>query len=248
MVQKLREAATVISEMVAERTRNATEFDLMSEKEQGEYRIMRSAQAFMQQQGLTVQVEWEREDPENDSIDYWATIDGSRCAFEITALRQDADESHRKIGDPRSNKSLHEELERLSGRIPKVEDGPEALRAAFDKAIKHGNKRGKLNALNGAKYCLLIHNRQFLYEPSWLEIAYPDRGAMDVVIILHADDLTPTRVWEVIPNDGFGRVIKGQNISALADIPESEASGRRPVRREAIPEVEEAKILRAIKD
>ena len=253
VVNTLREAETVMSDTVAERTKNATRFEIMSEKERGEYLVMQKATAFLQQQGLMAQVEWEREDPEKDPIDYWATINGTRWAFEITALRKDGEESHRKVGD--SNKSLHKELEKLSAPIPKVPDSTEALQVALDKAIKHGNEPAKLEALNGAEYCLVIHNRQFLYEPSWLKIAYPDLEAIDAVLILHIDDLTPAKVWEIIPNNGFGRTIKSQNISDLADISEFKVSGQKPINREAIragweaiPQIDEAEILQAIKD
>ena len=255
MVQTLREAENIISNTVAERTRNATKFELMSEKERGEYLVMRNATAFLRQQGLMMQVEWEREDPEKDPIDYWATINGIRWAFEITALRKDAEGSHRKIGGPRSNKTPEQELKELSAPIPKEQDGPEALRVALDNAIKHGNQPAKLEALNVAKYCLLIHNRQFLFEPSWLKTAYPDLEAIDAVLILHIDDLAPARVWEVIPNNGFGQPVKSQNISNLAEIAKFKASGQKRLNREAIrtaweaiPELDEAEILQAIKD
>jgi hypothetical protein len=255
VVKTIREAATSISNTVAERTRTATKFELMSEKERVEYLVMQKAMALLQQQGLAVQVEWDREDPEKDPIDYWATIDEKRWAFEITELRKDARGSHRKVRDPRSNKSLTQELEELSRPIPRVPDGPAELQTALNKAIDHGNQQGKLDVLGKAKYCLVIHNQQFLYEPSWLQIAYPDRGAIDVVLILHVDDLTPTKAWEVIPNDGFGNAIKSQNISDLADISEFKVSGRKPLNREAIraaweaiPELDEAEILQAIKD
>ena len=252
VVKTIREAATPISNIVAERTRTATKFELMSEKERVEYLVMQKAMALLQQQGLAVQVEWDREDPEKDPIDYWATIDERQWAFEITELRKDARGSHPKVGDPRSTKSLTEEL---SCRIPRVPDGPAELQTALNKAIDHGNQEGKLDALGKAKYCLVIHNQQFLYEPSWKEVTYPDLRALDVVLIVHTDDLTPAQVWEVVPNNGFGKPIRSQNISDLADMGEFRASHRKPVdrealraAREAIPELDEAEILRAIKD
>ena len=251
VVNTIREAATPISKMVAERTRTATKFELMSEKERGEFVVMERAKAFLQQQGLTVEVEWEREDPEKDPIDYRVTIDGTRWAFELTELRKDARGSHRKAGDPRANKSLTEQVEDLSRAIPKVPDGPAELQTALNKAIDHGNQQGKLDALGDAKYCLVIHNRQFLYEPSWLEVAYPDSGAVDVILMLHSDDLSPAKVWEVIPRDGFGKAVKSQDFSDLADIAEFKAATDRDAIRaawEAIPELDEAGILQAIRD
>ena len=264
VVKTLREAETIIGDTVAERTRNATKFELMSEKERGEFLVMQKAKAFLKEQDLTVHVEWERKSPKDDPIDYWATINGISWAFEIRELRKTDDpKSHRRVGDPRPHKTVDQELEELSAPIPEKGKTPEerqkeydkALQTAFNEAVEHGNKPSKLKALNRAKYCLLVHNQQFLYEPSWLEIAYPDRGAIDVVLILHVDDLTPTKAWEVIPNDGFGNAIKSQNISDLADISEFKVSGRKPLNREAIraaweaiPELDEAEILQAIKD
>ena len=255
VVKTIREAATPISNMVAARTRTATKFELMSEKERVEYLVMEKAKVFLRQQGLTVEVEWDREDPEKDPIDYRATIDERRWAFEITELRKDARGSRHKLGDPRSNKSLPQELEELSGQIPRVPDGPAELQTALNKAIDHGNQQRKLDALGKAKYCLVIHNQQFLYELSWKEVTYPDLRALDVILIVHTDDLTPAQVWEVVPNNGFGKPIRSQNISDLADMGEFRASHRKPVdrealraAREAIPELDEAEILRAIKD
>ena len=253
IVETLQEAQTIISRIVAERTRNASNFDLMSEKERGEYLTMRKAKAFLQQQGLTVQVEWEREDPGADPIDYWATINGVQWAIEITELRRDAKESHRTAGKPKPHKTLHQEFQELSAPIPRVEDGSKALQPALNKAIKHGNEPAKLKALKGANYCLLIANQQFLYEPSWFEIDYPDHRAIDLVMILHIDDLTPTEMWEVIPNDAFGQAIKSQNISDMADVAEFKASSRKFPSSEtirsasdAVPELDEAKVLQAI--
>ena len=264
VVKTLREAETIIGDTVAERTRNATKFELMSEKERGEFLVMQKAKAFLQEQDLTVHVKWERKSPKDDPIDYWATINGISWAFEICELRKTDDpKSHRRVGDPRPHTTVYQELEELSAPLPGAGKTPEerqkeydkALQAAFNEAVEHGNKPSKLNALNGAKYCLLVHNRHFLYEPSWLEVAYPDHGAIDAVLMLHIDDLSPTKVWEVIPNDGFAKAIKSQNISDLADIAEFKASAQKPINREsiraaweAIPELDEAEILQAIKD
>ena len=255
VVKVLQEAVIIISDAVAERTRNAPLSEFMSQKERGECLAMHKAKSFLQQQGLTVEVDWEREDPRTAPIDYRATVNGTRWAIEITELRKDAKGSHRTVGDPKPHKTLHQELQELSAPIPKVEDGPEALKATLNKAVEHGNQPAKLEALNGAKYCLLIHNQQFLYEPSWLEIPYPDRGAVDVVLIIHIDDLTSTKVWEVIPNDGFGQAIKSQNISDLADIADFKASSREFLSSKAVgaksdmvPEMDETEILQAIDD
>ena len=200
VVKTLQDSAVHIGDMVAERTRTAAKFDLMSEKERSEYIVMRKAVAFLQQQGLPLLVDWERENPEEDPIDYWSSIGGTRWAFEITALRKDAPRNHRKVGDTRSNQTVSKELEELSAPIPRVPDGTKELRSAFTEAIEHGNKPSKIRALGGAKYCLLIHNQQFLFEPSWMELDYPDFKKIDAVLILHADDVSAAHVWEVIPH------------------------------------------------
>ena len=255
VVKTLRESAVCISNIVAERTRTAARFELMPEQERTEYLVMQKAIAFLQQQGLAVLVDSERENPEKDPIDYWAYLGKTRWAFEITTLRKDAPESRRKAGAPRSNKSITEQLEQLPAPIPKVPDDAKELQSAFNKAIEHGNQPSKINALSGAKYCLLIHNQQFLFEPSWPEIDFPDFKQINVVLILHSDDLTPTQVWEAIPTNGFGKPVKSQNISDLADIAEFVASSKKNLDREAaraawaaIPELDVAEILQAIQD
>ena len=135
--------------------------------------------------------------------------------------------------------------------MPKVPDGPAELQTALNKAIDHGNQQGKLDALGDAKYCLVIHNQQFLYEESWSEVACPDSGAIDVILMVHIDDLSPAKVWEVIPRDGFGKAVRSQDISDLADIAEFKAVTDREAIRAAwaaIPELDEAEILQATRD
>ena len=101
----------------------------------------------------------------------------------------------------------------------------QSLQIALNAAVKHGSKEGKLKALNGAKYCLVLHNRQFCYVPSWEEIIWPDLSPFDAVLILHQESIPPAQVWEVRRN-GFGKPLPSQNVDDLADITEFKMSSR----------------------
>ena len=240
VVETLHEAALKVRMIVEERTRMASKFDTMSEKELREYDLMWKAVAFLTRHGLNVSVEWDRENP-NAPIDYWATIDGLSWAFELTELRLDPKENyHRKVGHPNDNRSIDEQLEALAMLLPQVPEGPDALQSALNAAVKHGSKEGKLEAENGAKYCLVLHNRQFLYVPSWEKITVPDLIAFDSVLILHQESIPPLQAWEVLRN-GFSKQLPSQNVDDLDDIAAFRSSNRA---RGSDPEMSKAALRR----
>lgn len=216
MAQTLREAALSISRIVEERTIWASRFEAMSERERAEYELMRKAALFLKQQGLTVNVAWDREDT-NDPIDYRGTVDGVAWALELTELRSDAKGSHLTIGHPKERKSIPEQLAELAAPLPQVPDGPDALQKALAAAASHGRKASKLEALNGARYCLVLHNQQFLYAPDWDEITPPDFSAFDAVLVLHQEIYPMVQTWEIMRN-GFAKPLRSNNVNDLGDI------------------------------
>ena len=218
VVETLREAALNVGMIVEERTRTASKFDTMSDQELREYDLMRKVVDFLTRHGLSASVEWDRENPDAP-IDYWATIDGARWAFELTELRLDPKKEnyHRKVGHPNEKRSIAEQVNALEMPLPQIPDGPDALRSALDAAVKHGSKEGKLKGLNGARYCLVLHNRQFCYVPSWQEITLPDLSPFDAILILHQESFPPAQAWEVLCN-GFSKPLPSQNVDDLADI------------------------------
>lgn len=216
VAQTLREAALPISRMVAERTIRASRFESMSGQERSEYELMRKAALFLKEHGLTVQVAWDREDP-NDSIDYRAVVDGVAWAFELTELRIDAEGAHIKIGHPNEGKSVNQQLEELAAPLSQVPDGPDNLQKALNKAAEHGSKESKVAALNGARYCLVLHNRQFLYAPEWHAITMPDYSAFDAVLVMHQEIYPLVQTWQIIRN-GFANPLRSHNVNDLGDI------------------------------
>ena len=140
VVQKLREAATVISDTVAERTRNAAAVDFMSRKERGEYFVMRKAATFLEEEGLTICLQWERTDT-TAPVDYTGAVDGELWAFEITELKKappKAQIPRRQIGNPKGRKTHQSQMDDLEQPIPQIPHGPEVLQRTLDKAVKHG--------------------------------------------------------------------------------------------------------------
>ena len=225
VVETLREAALNVSMIVEERTRMASKFDAMSDKEIREYDLMRKVVDFLTRHGLSVGVKWDRENPDAP-IDYWATIDGIRWAFELTELRLDPKENYyRKVGHPNERRSIAEQLEALEMPLPQIPQDRHALQRALDAAVEHGNKEGKLKALNGAKYCLVLHDRQFLRAPDWGAISMPDCNAFDAVLVLHQDSVAAAHTWEVLKQDEFAKPLFSQNVSDLSDIAGFKLSG-----------------------
>ena len=249
VVTMLRESAISLSDIVADRTRTATHFDQMGEKERGEYLVMRKAVAFLKEEGIDIEVQWERKDPDAP-IDYWGTIRGHDWAFEIVGLRKDPEGYHRKLGNPKERKSLADQLQQLGQPMPRIPDDAETLQSVLTKAVAHGLQANKVAAVTEAcaKYCLVIHNWQFLYEPAWQEISYPDLSGYDAVLILHIDNIFSRQVWEVPHRAGLAGQLRSQTISDLADIDEFKASRRDQLAAdlEQFDDMEEQKITEMI--
>ncbi len=217
VAQTLKEAALPISRMVAERAKWVVKLEAMTEQERTEYDLMRKAAIFLTQQGLTVNVAWERENP-NDPIDYRATIDGVAWAFELTELRLEPKENyHRKVGHPKDKRSIAEQLDMLAMPLPQMPYGPDALQTALNDAITHGSKPSKLTALNGARYCLVLHNQQFLYAPDWDAVTMPDISVFDSILVLHQEIYPLVQTWDVMRN-GLGKPMRSHNVNDLGDI------------------------------
>ncbi len=226
VADKLREAAQAIADVTRENTMVDVRLGAMSDDQLGEYVLMQKTAEFLRQHGLEVALAREWEDP-NAPLDYRGTVDGAPWAFELTELRKDPGHYHRKVGHPKGKKNLKEQLEELERPLPQVPDGQEALQENLDKAVEHGMKKSKKKALDGAKYCLVVHNQQFLFAPDWQEITWPDLGEFDAVVIFHDQMLPPARVWQVMPQDAFGRPVTSKNVEDL-EILALEQQGRGP--------------------
>jgi hypothetical protein len=222
----LRESAPQISKLVYDRTEAATAFELMTEKQRNEHLLMKKAAAFLSQQGLEVDIQWDREDPDGP-LDFVGTIDGMPWGFELKALRADPEGYHRKVGHPNEQKSLEQQLESLAAPLPEIRDDAGTLQKALDKAVRDAGKPSKIDDLNGAKYCLVVHNYQFTYVDAWRTVTLPDLALFDAVIVLHQDTIAPASTWEVLCQTGIGKPLASQDIEDLADIAKFKASRTR---------------------
>lgn len=217
VARTLREAAPHVSKLVYDRTAVATAFEIMDEKQRYELLIMKRAAAFLSQQGLEVKIQWDRDNPDGP-LDFRGAIDGSPWAFELKALRIDPARCHRKVGHPNASQTLEEQLKALAEPLPKIRDDADALQRALDKAVTDAGKDSRLRALDGAKYCLVMHNSQFIHFDAWQSVTLPDLGAFDAVIILHQDTIAPAWAWEVLLQNGIDKPLPTQNANDLADI------------------------------
>ena len=244
VAEALKEAAQTIAEEVRQRTINAGRLGMMSDAQIAEHMLMRETKRFLGRQGLEVDIE-ELGDP-GAPIDYWGTVSGTRWAFELTRLRQDPEGFHRKLGHPKKRKSLEEQLDDLERPLPKVPDGPKALQKNLLKAVEHGRIPGKQMALNGAKFCLVIHNQQYTFAPDWTRLRWPNLDDFDAVMIFHEQMVPPAQIWEVVKDDGFGMTLTGGTVDDLATgIPDREAwvrlNDRGPTREDVVGAIKEVR-------
>ena len=229
IVDKLREAAPLIGRMATERTISGGRLGIMSSKELYEFALMEQAAEFLRTQGLRVDVSREWEDP-NAPLDYRGTIEEIPWVFELTQLRDYPEEGYfRKIGHPKERKSLNEQLEGLEMSLPEEPNGPDALQSNLNRAIEHGRKECKTKTLDGARYCLVIHNEQFTNPEDWERITWPQLGDFAAVMILHDQPIPPARVWQVIPLDGLGRTLESgtvEDVERMAFVRHTESTQR----------------------
>ena len=214
----LREAALEIPGKVHQNTTAVARMESMTEREMGEYVLMTQAARYLQAQGLEVVVgrEWEQTDA---PLDYRGTVEGVPWALELTRMWEEPKNSyHRKVGHPNERKSTREQLEGLETIIPQTPDGPEVLQRNLDRAVDHGRKQSKTKNLDGAKYCLVIHNLQFMEPEDWNTLTWPDLAAFDAVMILHDETIPPARVWQVTPPDAFGPTIATGTVADIERI------------------------------
>ena len=214
LAEKLKTAGETIAQTVRERTITEGWLGTLDDKELAEHVLMQEAVRFLSQQGIQIEIKWERGDP-NSPIDYHGEVEGEAWAFELKQLRDDPEGFHRKIGNPNEKKPISEQLEFLEKPLPQIPSGPESLRKNLTRLAQNAQKEAKKKAANGAKYCLVIHNRQFLHIPDWEGITWPNLGSFDAVMVLHDETVPPARVWQVIPPDAFGRTVKSGTLQDL---------------------------------
>ncbi len=211
----LMEVAPLVSQLVRERTESATMFELMKPQHQQEHLLMEKAASFFASQGLKVAIEWRRGNPDHDPIDFRGTIDGAPWAFELKQLRSDPEDFHRKVGDPRERKSLKDQLAELEKPMPRIPDDAATLQRVLDNTIRNATHESKLEKLDGAQYCLVLHNQQFLAPEEWAKVTIPHLSGSDAVIVLHDETLPPAHVWEVLLQTGIHKPIQSQNLGGV---------------------------------
>lgn len=224
---KLESIGPEIGEQARLRTMDGGRILLMNDKEIAEHVLMQETARFLERHGLKVEMCRDWEDP-SAPLDYQGTVDGETWAFELTQMREEVEESHIKIGHPKERRTVEELWERVTP-IPENPDGPKALQQSLDKAIKHGKQESKLGRLNGAKYCLVILNKQFLFRDDWEQAEWQSLDGFNAVLVVHEDIFTAERRWEVKMPDAFGKPLPPETVERLAS-PNSTAT--------AIPEGE----------
>ena len=167
-----------------------TRVNLMNEGQFSEYMLLNATVRFLKGQGLEVEISRIWEDLRGP-LDYWCTVDGVLWGFELKRLR---------------NPTL------------RVADAKRRLERMLRNAVEHGRRENVRKALAGAKYCLVIHNQQFLHILDWEEIVWPDVSDFDAVMILHEETLPPVQVWQVMPTTAFGRSVETGTVKEIEQL------------------------------
>ena len=223
----LRAAAGTIGRLIAQRAAMASRFEMMSDQESADYNLMRKAAALLTRHGLSVNIDWEREDADG-SIDYRGTVDGVPWAFALAQLRKDPNRGYFKTVHPNARKTFAGEFQNPGEPLPQIPRGAGILQQALNQAVLRGRQESKLAALNGARYCLVIQNWQFTLAPDWKRISLPDLASFDAVLILHQETcVTGAEVWEVLRTTGFNPPLTGQSVADLNDIADFKLPGWR---------------------
>ena len=224
----LRAAAGTISRLIAQRAIMASRFEMMSDQESADYNLMRKAAALLTRHGLSVNIDWEREDTDGP-IDYRGTVDGVPWAFALAQLRKDPNRGYyRKTVHPNARETFAGKFQSPGEPLPQIPRGADILQQALNKAVLRGKQESELAALNGAGYCLVIQNWQFTLTPDWKRISLPDLAGFDAVLILHQETgVTGAEVWQVLRSTGFNPPLTGQNVADLNDIADFKLPGWR---------------------
>ncbi len=207
----LRNAVPDIARVAAQRV------GAMSDKEKEEHTLLDQAAEYLRENGLEVKFTRDPEGP-NAPLDYRGTVDGEPWAFELTKLRRDAEGWHRKLGHPNENNTIEQQLKDFEKPIKPVPQGPNLLRAALNKAVNHGMQKNKIEALKGDKYCLVIHNQQFLYIPDWEQVTWPETVGIDAIMICHDEEFSSDKGWEARPPDAFGKNVNSTTLEDLEQL------------------------------
>ena len=220
LAEKLKQAAESIVSTVEEQTKSEGWLGKLNGKELDEYILMQRAITFLREQGLMVEIDWAGRDP-NSPIDFHGKVDGEDWSFELKQLREDPKGYHRKIGHPNDPRPMAEQWASLAAPAPQIPDGPDSLRKNLNRLVENASTAAKLEAARGEKYCLIIHNRQFLFVDDWRRTDWPSLERFDAVMILHEGTMPFAQGWEVIPPQAFGRAVKSGTLEHLARMAES---------------------------
>ena len=94
-------------------------------------------------------------------------------------------------------------------------DQPEQpVQSALDFAANQAEKTGFTTSPTGARRCLVIANREFTNPLEWRDICW-NTTCFQAIAVMHQDDVTATRIWEIQPADAFGTHIPVRTVSDL---------------------------------
>ena len=180
--------------------------------------IMRLVSERLSETGLTVAINWDRQDP-NVFPDYTGEINGQAWAFEITQLKRPNPKEFRYV-------RTADDLSKLEKPLSKIEADADHLDQSIKEAIEaKGNPKRTSLLSSDENYCLILVDDQHLYDHDWQPtVASQDYSKFDAVIAVHVDipfgyenvggpQTTPVTALAKSPQEWLNYIPKEQDIT-----------------------------------
>ena len=190
VAETLRAAAPAIGLTVAQRTIVAEQRSRLNDEEADQLVTLDHFNAFLTENKATVDIRWNKP-YDAYSAEFQGTINGARWFFAVVPLT------------------------RAGAIFASNSDRPiNLVQSALEFASYQAAKAGFRTDGADRRRCLVIHNREFTEPCLWDNITLSTHP-FDALAILHEDDVTATRVWEIYPADTFGAGIPSRNVLSL---------------------------------
>ena len=186
----LRDASTAIGATVAERTVIAEQLECLNDIESDQLLTLDRFSGFLTRQGVAATIRWNKP-CEGSPIEFDGLINDTRWSFDVT---------HLTVPNP---------------RFPTRDETPaNEVQHSLDFAADRATKSACLAQSTGDRRCLIVHNWAYTHPTQWADVNLPT-AQFDAVVIMHNDDVTATRIWQIHPPDAFGARIPTRTINDL---------------------------------
>lgn len=224
VAETLRAAAPAIGRTVEQRTIIAEQRSRLNDGEADQLVTLDHFNAFLTENKAAVDIRWNKP-YDACPAKFQGTINGARWSFAVVPLT------------------------RAGAIFASNSDWPiNPVQSALEFASYQAAKAGFPTGDADRRQCLVIHNRELTEPCLWGNITLSTHP-FDALAILHEDEVTATRVWEIYPADTFGYGIPSRTVLSLNRAVQSRLAERPGVSptalRDAWSAIEEAGLTEA---